>query len=260
MKNGRQILEAINTYVKPIDYPLAVKMIKKGDEIPASAKKPLEDLGTPVALCQAYALGRKEGLTLLLDKNSQHCPIALAGLGFVKPDLFLTGEDVLAPVNQSVAARKKRAGEMPRFEYGTYEGILIAPLSSADFDPDVVLMYGSSAQVMRMIQAAVFSDGASLTSASSGSGGCLLPIAGTMRTDECKYSIPGNGERRLGLVADHEMVFGMPRCCFDDVVEGLKLSHDGKQNFPISPGYLKSEYKMPPKYNALRQALLESST
>ena len=258
MKNGKQILEAIDTYVKPIDYPLAVKMVKKGDDIPDSAKKPLEDFGAPIALCQAFALGRKEGLTLLLDKDSQSCPIALAGLGFVKPDVFLTGEHVLAPVNQAVEARKKRAEQMPRFEYGIYDGILIRPLGSADFDPDIVLMYGSAAQIMRMIQAAVFREGANLTSASSGSGGCLLPIAGTMLSDECKYSLPGNGERRLGLVADHEMAFGMPRSRFDDVVDGLKLSHDGKQNFPISPGYLKSEYKLPPTYNALREALLET--
>jgi uncharacterized protein (DUF169 family) len=165
---------------------------------------------------------------------------------------------VLAPVNQSVEARKKRAEQMPRFESGIYEGILIGPLESVDFDPDVILMYGSAAQVMRMIQAAAFEEGAGLTSVSSGSGGCLLPIAGTMLSGECKYSIPGNGERRLGLVADHEMAFGMPKGCFDDVVDGLKLSHDGKQNFPISPGYLKLEYKMPPTYEALRQALLES--
>ena len=86
----------------------------------------------------------------------------------------------------------------------------------------------------------------------------MLPIAGTLLSEECKYSLPGNGERRLGLVADHEMAFGMPKNCFDTVLAGLKLSHDGKQNFPISPGYLKSEYKLPTTYNALRQALLDS--
>ena len=260
MTDYARINKAINTYVKPIDETLAVKMVKKGDEIPDNAKKPLEDFNTPVALCQAITLGRKEGLTILLDKQSQSCPIALAGLGFVKPDEFLTGEHVLAPVNQSVAARKKRSEEMPRFEYGIYEGVLIGPLVSVDFEPDIILLYGSSAQVMRMIQAAVFEDGGSLSSASAGSGGCMLPIAGAMLDGECKYVIPGNGERRLGLVADGEMGFSMPKNRFDEVVEGLKLSHDGKQNFPISAGYLKSEYKMPPTYNKLRQALLDSST
>jgi uncharacterized protein (DUF169 family) len=255
----KSIDAAIHTYVKPIDDPLAVKMIQKGGDVPDNAKKPLEDFGVPVALCQAFALGRKEGLTILLDKNSQSCPIALAGLGFVRPDSFLTGEHVLAPVNQSVAARKKRSEEMPRFEYGTYEAILIAPLASADFDPDIIMMYGSAAQVMRMIQAAVFHDGSSLSSTSSGSGGCMLPTAATMLAGECKFALPGNGERRLGLVADGEMAFSMPRGCFDTVVEGLKLSHDGKQNFPISPGYLKTEYKLPPTYNKLRQALLDDS-
>ena len=258
MTDLKHIEAAINTYVRPVDGPLAVKMMKTGDKIPNHAKKPLDDFKAPVALCQAFALARKENLTILLDKHSQPCPIALAGLGFVRPDEFLTGKHILAPVNQSVAARKKRSEQMPRFEYGIYEGILIAPLSAAEFEPDIIMLYGSGAQVMRMIQAAVFSDGGSLSSASAGSGGCMLPIAGTMLEGECKYAIPGNGERRLGLVADGEMIFSMPKNCFDEVAEGLKLSHDGKQNFPISPGYLKSEYKLPPTYITLRKALLDS--
>lgn len=87
----------------------------------------------------------------------------------------------------------------------------------------------------------------------------MLPIAGVMGEDACKYVIPGNGERRLGLVADGEMAFSMPKRSLDKVAEGLKLSHHGKQGFPISPGYLKSEYTMPPSYRELRQAMLDRS-
>jgi hypothetical protein len=64
--------------------------------------------------------------------------------------------------------------------------------------------------------------------------------------------------RRL-LVADGELAFGMPRERFEEVLNGLKLSSEGKQTYPISPGYLKTEYKLPPSYVELRKALLESS-
>ena len=63
----------------------------------------------------------------------------------------------------------------------------------------------------------------------------------------------------MGLVADGELSFGMPRNRFEEVIKGLKLSHEGKQTYPISPGYLKLEYKMPPSYVELRKALVESS-
>ncbi|MEJ2729774.1 MAG: DUF169 domain-containing protein [Deltaproteobacteria bacterium] len=254
-----KIDEIISTYVKPQTYLIAVKMLKSGDDISEGAKHPLRDFGAAFSLCQALALCRKEGLTLVLDKQSQSCPIALVGLGFVRPEEYLSGKYALAPINQSVEARKKAADALPRFPYEQFNAIVISPLPKAGFDPDVILFYGSGAQVMRMIQAAVFTSGESLTSASTGSGGCLLPIVSAILEGKCKFAVPGNGERRLGLIADGELAFAMPKNRFQEVVDGLKLSHEGKQTYPISPGYLKLAYQLPPSYVDLRQRLIEHS-
>jgi len=259
MVSLRKIDDAMSTYVKHQSYPLAIKMLSSEDEIPQDAKRPLRDFGVPFSLCQALALGRKEGLTIVLDKDSQSCPIALAGLGFVRPEAYLSGNYILAPVNQSTEARAKAAETMPRFEFGKFRYILISPILSASFDPDVILFYGSGVQVMRLIQAAVFASGDALTSRSIGSGGCLLPLVAPILEGTCKYNLPGNGERRMGLIADGELAFGMPRERFEEVVNGLKRSHEGKQAYPISPGYLKLEYALPPTYGDLKKALIESS-
>jgi len=259
MVSLKAIDEAMSAYIKPQTYPLAVKMLHGPDEIPKHAKNPLKDFGVAFSLCQALALSRKEGLTIVLDKDSQSCPIALAGLGLVRPEEFLSGKFVLAPINQSPEARQKIAASLPRFPFGKYQQVLAAPITAAAFDPDAIVFYGSGAQVMRLVQAAVFSSGKALTSMSTGSGGCLLPIVASMIEGQCKFGLPGNGDRRLGLAADGELAFGMPRERFEDVITGLKLSHEGKQTYPVSPGYLKMEYQMPPSYGALRKALLESS-
>ena len=254
-----EIEEVMSATIRHQTHPLAVKLLRQEEGIPEGAKSPVRDFGVPFSLCQAFALSRKEGLTIVLDKNSQSCPIALAGLGFVRPEEFLSGKYILAPTNQSTEARKRIAGALPRFPFGKYQRILISPIKTAAFDPDVIVFYGSGAQVMRMIQAAVFSSGKGLTSMAAGTGGCLLPIVASMLEGECKYTVPGNGDRRLGLVADGELAFGMPRERFEEVLNGLKLSSEGKQTYPISPGYLKTEYKLPPSYVELRKALLESS-
>jgi len=259
MVSVKEIEEVMSVYIKHQTHPLAVKLLRQEDRIPEGAKSPVKDFGVPFSLCQALALSRKEGLTILLDKNSQSCPIALAGLGLVRPEEFLSGKFVLAPINQSPEARKKIAASLPRFPFGKYQQVLIAPIKAAAFDPDVIVFYGSGVQVMRMIQAAVFSSGKALSSMATGSGGCLLPIVASMVEGECKYAVPGNGDRRLGLVADGELAFGMPRERFEEVINGLKLSSEGKQTYPISPGYLKMEYQLPPSYGALRKTLLENS-
>jgi uncharacterized protein (DUF169 family) len=259
MVSLKEIEEVMAVYIKHQTHPLAVKMLHRESEIPEGAKSPVRDYGVPMSLCQALALSRKEGLTIVLDRNSQSCPIALAGLGFVKPEQFLSGKYALAPVNQTPEARKKIAGALPRFPFGRYELILISPIGAASFDPDVIVFYGSGAQVMRMIQAAVFSSGEGLTSIAMGTGGCLLPIVAPILEGICKYAVPGNGDRRLGLVADGELAFGMPSNRFEEVITGLRLSHEGKQSYPVSPGYLKTEYKLPPSYVELRKALIEGS-
>lgn len=255
-----KIDEAMATYIKHQTYPLAIKMLQSEDEIPQDAQRPLRNVGASFALCQAFALCRRDGLAIVLDKESQSCPIALVGLGFVRPDEYLSGKYALAPTNQPIKARIRAAKAIPRFQYGKFKYILISPIQSASFDPDVIIFYGNGAQVMRMIQAAVFASGESLTSKSTGAGGCLLTVVAPILEGVCKYTVPGNGERRLGLVADGELGFAMPKNRFEEVVSGLKLSHDGKQTYPISPGYLKLDYKFTaPAYVELRKALIESS-
>ena len=252
-----KIDETIKAYVKPKTDLVAVKMLGSEDDIPGDAQYPLRDFGAALTLCQALALCRRESLSLVLDRESQSCPIALVGLGFVNPDEYLSGKYALAPINQSAEARKKMAEALPRFQYGQFSSILLSPVPKAGFDPDVILLYGDGAQVMRMIQAAVFSSGESLTSQATGSGGCLLPIVSSILEGRCKFSVPGNGERRLGLVGDGELAFAMPKNRFEEVVSGLQLSHEGKQTYPISPGYLKMEYQMPPSYVELRKQLIK---
>jgi uncharacterized protein (DUF169 family) len=254
-----QIDEMMSTYIKPQTYPVAIKMLKSEEEIPRDAKRPLKDFGHSFTLCQALALGRKEGLAIVLDRDSQSCPIAMVGLGFVRPEEYLSGKYTVVPINMSVEARRKAAEGMPRFEFGKFKYIAISPIQTARFDPDVIIFYGSGTQVMRMIQGAAFASGEALTSKSVGSGGCLLTVVAPVLEGACKYCVPGNGERRVGLIADGEVGFAMPKNRFEEVMSGLQLSHEGKQTYPISPGYLQLEYKLPPFYEELRKVLIESS-
>src|SRR4030042_2019410 len=200
MVSLKEIEEVMSVTIRHQTHPLAVKFLRQEDKIPEGAKSPVKDFGVPFSLCQALALSRKEGLTIVLDKNSQSCPIALAGLGLVNPEEFLSGKFVLAPTNQSLEARKKIAASLPRFPFGKYQQVLIAPIKTAAFDPDVIVFYGSGAQVMRMIQAAVFSSGKALTSTATGSGGCLVPIVASFLEGGWKFAVPGNGGGGLGLV------------------------------------------------------------
>src|SRR4030042_5442989 len=142
-----KIDETMSIYVKPQTHPLAIRMLHNEDEVPSDAKNPAKDYGAVFTLCQALALSRMEGLTIVLDRESQSCPIALSGLGFVNPEGYLSGRYALAPTHQPAETRKKMAASLPRFPFGKYRYILISPIKTARFDPAAVLFSGNGAQV-----------------------------------------------------------------------------------------------------------------
>ena len=73
---------------------------------------------------------------------------------------------------------------------------------------------------------------------------------------QCRYILPGNGDRVFGLVGDDQMIFSMPMEKLESVITGLKESHKGGQRLPI-PSYLRYEARMSPQYHELTEKLLK---
>lgn len=55
---------AIAKYIRPFTFPVGVKFLKEGEELPAHTKVPTRDLGHPVAICQDISIARKYGWAL----------------------------------------------------------------------------------------------------------------------------------------------------------------------------------------------------
>ena len=61
--------------------PLAVKMIEKEADIPEGAFRPRKDKGHHYAQCQAFALSRREKLTVAMLKEDNWCPAPVTAYG-----------------------------------------------------------------------------------------------------------------------------------------------------------------------------------
>lgn len=256
--------DKLNYYVKLKEPPVAVKMLgsfnveKYVTDYP-KVKIPHLNLGIKVVTCQAMGMVRKYGWELILTRDDISCPTGLVTLGFVKmSDSMLNGEEKVTPFNQNKEARSKRMKLLPRLGYRQYEALLLSPLQKAQFEPDLIVIYGNSAQVMRMVQGAVFWEGGNLTSVSSGGQGCSQYLTYPLISNECRFVLPGNGDRIFGLVGDDQMIFSMPKDKIHLVVEGLEESHKGGQRYPI-PAYLRYEARLPSVYRELTEKLLKDS-
>jgi uncharacterized protein (DUF169 family) len=256
--------DRLKQYVKLKEFPVVVKMLKifSLKEIQAQypkAKIPHLNLKMKVVTCQAMAMVRKYGWELILTKEDISCPTGLVVLGFVDMiDSMLTGEEEVTPLNQDPKARAKRMQTLTRLPFNQYEALLLAPIHRARFEPDSIVIYGNSAQVMRLVQGAVFKEGGSLSSASAGGQGCAQYLCYPLISKECRYILPGNGDRIFGMTGDDQMIFSMPKEKINQTMEGLEESHMGGQRYPI-PTYLLYEAKMPPSYQELTEKLLNKT-
>ena len=185
--------------------PVAIKMLEKESDIPKGVFRPKRDGGYHIAQCQAFSMSRREGKAVAMLKEDHWCPTALMAYGMVnKPDsMAKLGESYLS------------------FETGKYIGIVTAPLKSASFMPDVVLVYLNPAQLRGMLLT-MMSDGASQVSGHFFLPSCGHCVVDPMKTGKCCVVLPDPGEYQRALTLEEEMIFAVPQQKLPGLMAGLK--------------------------------------
>jgi hypothetical protein len=93
--------------------------------------------------------------------------------------------------------------------------------------PDALVIYGNSAQVMRLVTGALWKRGGALTSSFTGRIDCSDEIIRTAMTGEYQVILPCYGDRVFGHTEDWEMAFSLPGSKMAELVEGLEGTHKG---------------------------------
>jgi len=251
----QSISQALDSYIRPQTFPVAVKMIRSPDEIPEKARMPKRDLGKPMAVCQGIALARRHGWVIAMGEEDMLCPIGALTLGFLQARSKWTDGSFIIPFwvkDQTVRARMAQA--IPQLEVGKYSHIVAAPLNRASFAPDVIVVYGDPAQVARLIQAATYSTGEPLTSTSVAAFACGQEMTVPMLTNQCQFILIGGGDRAIAQTHDHEVAFSIPMSKAEIVVEGLEGTHKGGMRYP-TPAFLTFGAVLPPAFGELMDYL-----
>ena len=88
---------------------------------------------------------------------------------------------------------------------------------------------------MRLTQAALWKRGGRLASSFEGRAVCADIIVTTMQTGEPQVILPCSGDRIFGQTQDHEMAFAIPWARMEEIVEGLRGTHNGGIRYPDHP-------------------------
>ncbi|MCG6534977.1 MAG: DUF169 domain-containing protein [Syntrophales bacterium LBB04] len=232
--------------------PVAVMLLKKEGDIPAGAIRPKRDRGSHLALCQAFAMSRREKATVAMLREDHWCYLPVIAFGLSEaPDYFLEGNTFVKFAVSEPQAAKDLAKALPRLECGKNIGVLSAPLSGASFQPDVVVIYCNTNQLRCLLSAVKYKDGYLVQSTLDPGGACFQATVPVLQKGECQVTVPCGGDRAHAMARDDEMIFSVPNRKLEDLMFGLRaldeagrgytrFAPDMRPEYPLSDVYLKA--------------------
>jgi uncharacterized protein (DUF169 family) len=251
----KNINDALNKYIRPYTFPVAVKFFAEGEELPPRTKIPTRDLKNPIAFCQGVSLARKYGWAIGFFQKDQACPLGQVILGHKEEPEFVKDGSLVHPLYVgNEGAGKNTQMNTPKMPEANTHCIVVAPLDKASFEPDVIIVYGNAAQITRLTQSALYHEGGYVESRFAGRGACGGEVTIPYTQDRCNIIIPGGGERIFAATTDDELAFAMPKSKFDNITEGLIQTHKGGvARIPTTISGITTQPSFPPYYSELEE-------
>jgi uncharacterized protein (DUF169 family) len=228
--------------------PIAIKMLESESEIPEGAIRPKKDRGEHYAVCQVFSLARRQGLTVALFLEDHWCFEPIISYGLVEPpEDYLEGFTASFFIaDKEVAARHAR--EMTRLPVGRYPGMVIGPLRTANFDPDLTMIYCNPAQLRHLLLCLRYLKGTQVTSTLDPIGSCVHSVVPSLLTSECAVTIPDPGDFERAGAQEDEMVLTVPTSRLKELMEGVYHFEETGRGFRRFNLSLHPDFEQPPFY------------
>ncbi len=222
----------LNKFLRLASFPVGVKLLKDSESLEniKFLKKPEHK----IALCQIFSYARYYGWTMGCTKEDNLCPLAGISIGFEESHkLFEEGAFFIGRYNETKEAAKKTTATMPKISYGEYSAIVSGALGRIDFEPDLILIWGNSAQIMRIIQGYLWKKGGKVSMSTFCDGVCADTISKAILTEDLQIAFPCLGDRRFGMAIDTDLIASIPFRIINEILEGMEKTHKAGTRYPI---------------------------
>ncbi|MGB9920646.1 MAG: DUF169 domain-containing protein [Moorellales bacterium] len=229
--------------------PIALKMLKSEREVPEGAIRPKKDRGEHLALCQALAVARRQGLTLAMFIEDHWCFEPIISLGLVRPpDSYLQGLTSYPFLIGDKAAAARHAQNAPRLPYGEYRGLVCGPLKTVNYEPDLIMIYCNTGQLRHLLLAIRYKDAYEVTSTFDPIGSCTRAIVPPLLTGECQIAVPDPGDYERAMAGEDEMILTVPRKRLEDLMLGLHHLDKTLGGYKHFTYVMRPDFPQPPFY------------
>jgi len=243
-------LETLHDYGEELEkrlrlrtFPLAIRLLRKEEDLPAEAHRPLRDYGHHLTLCQSYQISRRDGATIAMLKEDNWCFEPVVGYGLeAAPEYFMQGYNRFPDDVGTIEAGATYAAEFPRLETGRYSGIVSAPLAKASFEPDVILLYCDPEQLSLLLLAREYQHGRNLKCSLSSHAACVYAVVPAISDGTCQVALPCRGDHYGAMAGYDEMIFSIPKGKAEGIMIGLRQVERNRS------GWLPKAYRIRPEY------------
>ena len=223
----------LESFLRLRTFPVGLKMLEDPGQL--SSNKWLRRPSEKLTLCQLITIVRTFDWTVGGTAEDLVTPGCASVLGLAElPEFYTSGamRNTVWLENREDAARCEAI--MQRIPYGKYKAFMLAPTAYDPFVPDLVLIYGSPAQMSLMVNAIQYDRFERLVFYSVGESSCSDVIGRCFVDQVPALSIPCYGERRFGHAADDELAIGLPARDCARIVRNLEALFKKGIRYPIS--------------------------
>lgn len=174
-------------------------MLKSEAEIPAGAFRPKKDKNEHYAMCQVFAMARRQGKTVAMFKEDHWCFQPLISYGLID-EQGLTGPGG----NTGDPTYDKR------LPVGKYAGMVCAPLKDAKFTPDLVMIYCNSHQLRHLSMMYKDTKGKHLVGVIDPIGSCVYSVTNPFLDGVGTLVVPDPGDYDRAGAEPDEMIVTIP--------------------------------------------------
>jgi len=238
----------LSAMLRPKTYPFGVKFFDNTKERPAGTTRPRHPMNT----CQITAITRYYGRPMYFTAEDMACIVGGVTMGLIpEPEIMKNGE-IAKMLHADLESAREFTSKVAKIPYGKIKAIATAPMAQINFEPNIVVMYGNTAQVMRVIQGYLYKKGGRVNFSTGGEWSlCADSIAQAYITNNISLGMPCFGDRKTGLAQEDEITVAFPFSQYEMILEGMKATE------PVAPYPIPFDIGFPqmPDYTLTEKAI-----
>ena len=233
MSSWSDFAAALESNLRLRTHPVAYKKLEKAEEL---ARIPgVVRLDRYFSFCQLPTMVRRgQGMTVGVVRGDQINPRCARIHGLIPTTEDQLSQEIVYFKNTYFTTEEEARRQMASYPLiPPGEAIVLAPLATASFEPDVILVYATPAQMMVLLCALQVKDFERFQFFFIGEGSCADSLAQCYVTGKPALSLPCYGERSFGAVEDDELLLAIPPKMKEKTIEGLKTLVKRRRGYPI---------------------------